>query len=99
MFTSWIQNYYIKNQKTLPNTLVIYREGLNDVQARHQFEIEVQGLLNTIEVVKQKTKTPDYKPNIEYLLVNKKPNSRIFEKSGKGKESEYLNPLPGSVIF
>jgi hypothetical protein len=25
MFTSWIQNYYIKNQKCLPTTLVIYR--------------------------------------------------------------------------
>jgi hypothetical protein len=45
MFTSWIQNYFIKNQKVLPNTLIIYREGLNDVQAQHQIEIEVQGLI------------------------------------------------------
>jgi hypothetical protein len=45
MFTSWIQNYFIKNQKVLPSTLIIYREGLNDVQAKHQFEVEVQGLL------------------------------------------------------
>lgn len=99
MFTAWLQNYFLKNQKALPTTLVIYREGLNDVQARHQFEIEVQGLLETINVVRTKTKNPGYSPNIEYLLVNKKPNSRIFERSGSGKENSYENPLPGSVIF
>lgn len=37
LFTPWIQNYFMKNQKVLPSTIVIYREGLNDVQARHQF--------------------------------------------------------------
>ncbi len=78
MFTTWLQNYYAKNQKQLPTTLVIYREGLNDTQARHQFEVEVQGLLETINIVRVKTKSPDYNPNIEYLLVNKKPNSRMF---------------------
>ena len=60
MFTSWIQNYFIKNQKVLPSTLIIYREGLNDVQAKHQFQVEVQGLLETINVVRAKTKIPNY---------------------------------------
>ena len=60
MFTSWIQNYFLKNQKVLPSTLIIYREGLNDVQAKHQFEVEVQGLLETINVVRAKTKIPNY---------------------------------------
>jgi len=33
------------------------------------------------------------------MLVNKKPNSRIFEGEIKGKNSTYFNPEPGSIIF
>lgn len=32
-------------------------------------------------------------------MVNKKPNSRIYEREGSGKNAEYFNPIPGSVIF
>lgn len=39
LFTPWLQTYFMKNQKALPNTLVIFREGLNEVQAKHQFEV------------------------------------------------------------
>lgn len=46
-----------------------------------------------------KTKNPKYNPNITYLLVNKKPNSRIYEKEGSGKNATFYNPTPGSVIF
>jgi hypothetical protein len=98
-FTQWLQTWFKTNQNRLPNVLVLYREGLNEVQARIQFELEVQGLLDTIEVVKEKAKKPNYKPTILYLLVNKKPNSRIFEGEGKGKTLNYSNPEPGSVIF
>ena len=78
---------------------MLYREGLNEAQARFQFEFEVQGLLDTIKLVKEKTKQPNYNPVIVYLLVNKKPNSRIFEGVVKGKNIDYSNPDPGSVIF
>ena len=89
----------MKNQKQLPNVLVIYREGLNEVQAKFQFEFEVQGLIKTIEKVRTMTKQPNYNPTIIYLLVNKKTSSRIFEGKGKGKNIDYSNPDPGSVIF
>jgi hypothetical protein len=87
LFTPWLQTYFMKNQKALPNTLIIFREGLNEVQAKHQFEVEIQGLLDTIEKVKVKAKVPTYKPIISYILVNKQPNSRIFDREGKGKNA------------
>ncbi len=59
--------------------LVIYREGLNETQAKFQFDIEVTAIKETILKVKQKAQQPNYDPTIVYLLVNKKPNSRIFE--------------------
>ena len=49
--------------------------------------------------MKAKAKKPNYKPIILYILVNKKPNSRIYEGSGKGKKLAFDNPEPGSVIF
>lgn len=33
------------------------------------------------------------------MLTNKKTNSRIFEGEGKGKNIEFFNPQPGSIIF
>ena len=44
IFTSWIKAYFIANEKGLPGVIVIYREGLNDVQARSAFEFEINGL-------------------------------------------------------
>lgn len=78
IFIQWIQNWFKKNGNKLPKVLTLYREGLNNVQAKVQFELEVQGLLNAVDLVKQKAKQPDYNPVITYFLVNKKPNSRIF---------------------
>ena len=52
-----------------------------------------------MEKVKKKAKQPDYNPVIVYLLVNKKPKSRVFEGEGKGKNFSYSNPEPGSIIF
>jgi len=37
-------------------------------------------------------KLPGYNPTIICLLVNKKPNSRIYEGEGKGKNISYYNP-------
>jgi len=38
MFTAWIKKYFQDNNKKLPNVLVIYREGMNTVQAKSQIE-------------------------------------------------------------
>lgn len=89
----------MNNSKKLPEVLVIYREGLNEVQAKFQMEFEVNGLKETIEKVRIKTKQPNYDPTILYILVNKKPKSRIFEGTGRGKNINYSNPEPGSIIF
>ena len=58
---------------------------MNAVQAKIQLELELDGLESTIEKVKAKAKKPNYKPVIVYILVNKKPNSRIFEGQKQGK--------------
>ena len=37
LFTQWLQNWFTRNEKKLPDVLVLYREGLNEVQAKFQF--------------------------------------------------------------
>ena len=87
IFTQWLQDWFKNNEKKLPNVLVFYREGLNTVQAKIQLEVEIDGLQATIEKVRAKAKQPNYKPTIVYILVNKKPNSRIFEGDKDGKNT------------
>ena len=38
LFTQWIQNWFKKNNNKLPKAMVIYREGLNEAQAKVQAE-------------------------------------------------------------
>jgi hypothetical protein len=92
IFTQWIKKWYDSNEKKLPNTIIVYREGLNEVQAQSLIEIEIQGLLNSIDRVREKSNSPNFNPAIVYMIVNKKPNSRIFERLKGGKNTEYQNP-------
>lgn len=99
LFTGWIKKYFMDNNKKLPSVLVVYREGLNNVQAKSQFEVEIEGLRLAIDIIRKKSKNLDYDPKITYVLVNKKPNERMYEGEGKGKEMNYYNPEAGSIIF
>ena len=35
LYLRWIRSYFDKNDSKLPTTIVIYREGLNDKQAKN----------------------------------------------------------------
>jgi hypothetical protein len=59
---------------------VIYREGLNDTQAKKTLEMEIDGLKEMLNTVRNKTNSPKYEPRIAYLLVNTKPQSKMFER-------------------
>jgi hypothetical protein len=45
-----------------------------------------------VSKVREKSKIANYNPSIVYILVNKKPNSRIFEGESKGKNLNFHNP-------
>ncbi len=38
LFVQWFQNWFLKNQQQLPSVIVVFREGLNDVQAKVVFQ-------------------------------------------------------------
>lgn len=73
-----MQNFYFRNDKKAPTDLIIYREGLNETQAKKELEKEVHGLYEMLATVRQRISDPHYEPRIAYILVNTRPQSKIF---------------------
>ena len=92
-FTNWIKTYYMKNG-VLPDTLLFYRESMGDSLFKSVLAHEVEIFYSSIDDVKKKAKKPNYKPEIIYVIVNKKINSRFFSPN----RGELYNPEPGSII-
>lgn len=36
IFVSWAKNYFQTNNKKIPDTIILYREGLSDIQTKDQ---------------------------------------------------------------
>lgn len=94
-YVSWIKDYFVNNDNCLPEILLIYRESMGDSLIRVVLEYELEILNSAIETIRAKTRNNSYKPEIVYMVVNKKINSRFF-----ADERGYLvNPQPGSVVI
>ena len=95
MFVEWAKSYFMKEKK-VPETIIIYLEGMSSPQTLSQLRnTTVPALLNMIKIIGEKTKTKDYKPELMIVVANKKINTRFFEK----RKHDYYNPQSGSVII
>ena len=81
---------YQKNTKSLPEKIIIYRDGMGGptMTAKVQ-EHEVKVITDLLE-----NTSPGYKPKILYCLVDRNIQHRVFVKSGQ----DCLNPGNGTVI-
>jgi hypothetical protein len=50
-FDQWLRNY-LKREKSLPDSLIIYREGLSDVQIKKTIIEELESLYHTINILR-----------------------------------------------
>ena len=103
IFVAWAKNYY-KLNKSAPDIIMVYREGLSNTQIKHQVEPELEALKNAIKRVGEKIKKPNYSPEILYIVANKKISTRFFAPVDKnqnlGKFIPKLgNPSSGSIIL
>ena len=80
-----------KNKKILPETIIIYREGLNELLNDKFIKKEI------IEIEKffSGNYKPNYKPKLTIFNVNKKTNLKFFQKIGK---NNYKNVPIGACI-
>jgi aubergine-like protein len=89
MFVNWARSYVSINKQG-PELIIVYREGLSIQQIERQVKGELAALDRVIEKIGEKTKRPDYKPEIIYTTVNTKINTRIFDFS-EGSSATHSN--------
>lgn len=78
IFFNWAKTYVGENKEG-PNMIMVYREGLSLPQVDVQVKQELAALQSVILKIAEKTKKPNYKPEVLYLIVNTKINTRIFD--------------------
>jgi hypothetical protein len=74
---------------------MVYREGLSDAQVSVQLPNEIQALgTKMVEKMSKATKTPNYNPELVYILAEKKTTARFYVERGR-----VMNPPSGSVVI
>ncbi|XP_023936797.2 piwi-like protein Ago3 [Bicyclus anynana] len=81
--------HYLRVNGVLPQRIIIYRDGVGDGQLKQLKEYEIRQMQIEISSFGE-----SYKPNITYIVVQKRINTRIFLRQGP----EYANPDPGTVV-
>ncbi|CAO1306056.1 unnamed protein product [Diamesa serratosioi] len=78
---------YKETHNTLPERILIYRDGVGDGQIKHVHEFEVLDLKRKIKAAYGEAKTPLF----AFVLVSKRINTRIFTMDN-------MNPPVGTVV-
>ncbi len=80
---------YVNQQKTLPEYIFIFRDGVGRGHREQILKKELPQLQDAIAHMK-----PGYKPNITLIIVNKRIHQRFLAEIG----SKVDNPEPGTII-
>lgn len=84
-----LKNYNELNG-SLPQRIIIYRDGVGDGQLNAVVETEIPQLLECFKEIGS-----DYNPKVSIVVVKKRINSRFFAPGGG---NELINPPPGTVV-
>ena len=80
MFENWIKTFYVNNDKKyVPETIIVYREGISKSQLSKSLKQELESLKQLKETVRKRTPFKNYSPELIYILVNKFSNTRFYE--------------------
>uniref|UniRef100_A0A1B6BXC6 Piwi domain-containing protein n=1 Tax=Clastoptera arizonana TaxID=38151 RepID=A0A1B6BXC6_9HEMI len=86
---SSLKKYYEIN-KTYPNTIVIFRDGVGDGQLGHVISFEIEQLKNVMPNI-----SPDYSPELAVIICQKRINTRIYSAL---RGCQFGNPMPGTIL-
>ena len=71
--------------------MIVFRDGVSDSQLSLSATYEAEQFNKAFDIIDEK-----YKPGFAFIVVQKRINTRIFFKIGKGKELD--NPPPGTIL-
>ncbi|XP_066444447.1 piwi-like protein 1 [Eleutherodactylus coqui] len=80
---------WYKCNGTLPNRIIIYRDGVGDGQLKTLVNYEVSQFMDCI-----KSAGKDYNPRLTVVVVKKRINARFFAVVG----GRLQNPPPGTIV-
>ncbi|CAF1184445.1 unnamed protein product [Adineta steineri] len=80
---------YHRNNNSLPEKIVIYRDGVSDGQLAVVAEHELPQIIETFPKI-----MPGYEPKLAVVIVKKRGNARFFQVDGRNIQ----NPHPGTII-
>ena len=89
LIKSALDHFSNVNNKNLPATVIIYRQGGNEKQTEKMMKFELPKILKGFEEYKE-----NYKPKLSIFGVNKKTDLKFFERGNGG----YRNIPAGTVI-
>ena len=95
---------YFNIHKTFPESVIIYRQGISRGQ-KNYLKTEVGQLMKIFGGESDKKWLKDIKIKYYYVLVNKKPSLKFFEKDTYNKKNRnndkgiYDNPESGLLIY
>jgi hypothetical protein len=84
-----------KKNQTLPNKLIVYRDGVSEGQYRLVLETELPAIQ---EAFKRRYGDEKKWPKVTIVVVGKRHHTRFYPTSKQGADVRSLNPLPGTVV-
>ncbi len=83
-----IKKYFERNH-SLPNRVLVYRDGVGDGMIPHVFDYELRQIRDALKAI-----NADKPPSLSFTIVTKRVNARFFSKS----DQRFENPIPGTII-
>lgn len=83
------------NQQSLPNKIVIYRDGVSEGQYRTILEVELPPIQ---EAFKQMYGDKPKWPKVSIIVVGKRHHTRFYPTKAEDADLRSHNPLPGTVV-
>ncbi|XP_046643892.1 piwi-like protein Siwi [Daphnia pulicaria] len=93
-----LKAYFIVNDKTLPTSIIVYRDGVGAGDIPRLKDTEIAALKEACREAGIRTAglrgTTEYTPSIAFIVVSKRINTRFFQMSGRSP----MNPVCGTVV-
>ena len=85
-----IKNWVVKNDKTWPERIIVYRDGVSEGQIPYVYNVEMKQLEKLLTEREELKNT-----HFTFIIVTKRVNARFFHRVG---DRELQNPPPGTRI-
>ncbi|EAR94948.1 piwi-like Twi9p protein (macronuclear) [Tetrahymena thermophila SB210] len=83
---------YVKNTKSVPAEVIVYRQGLGEGQIQQSFNLEIKAIQNGFSNFKN-----DFNPHLAFFQVNRKIGQKFYQ-SPQGDKVEVSNPASGTIV-